>query len=168
LHSSSRFPGLQLADQFKCHDFPWGRAALLTADDMRHPEMAKLAAIDGAQLLIVPGMLLAPWESTLALPSRAAENRICLAYSNTNNTEQAGLLAGLHQDFTLMTPWEERSFDGFINQPLLTLQQPGEPIISAVLNLPAANNKLMSAQTELILDRPWHLSGELVRAKSGG
>jgi hypothetical protein len=62
-----------------------------------------------------------------------------------------------------MTPWAEREFDGYINQPLITLQQPGQNITSGRVNLPAANNKLMSEQTDLILGRPWRLSGELVR-----
>lgn len=163
LHSGARFDGLQQAESFECIDLPWGRLALLTAEDMRHPEMAKLAAIKGAHLLAVPGRDLEPWEAALALPSRAAENRICLIYSNLAAKNCAGMIADLPQDFTLMTPWAEREFDGYINQPLITLQQPGQNITSGRVNLPAANNKLMSEQTDLILDRPWRLSGELVR-----
>lgn len=163
LHGSARFPGLQLADRFNSIDLPWGRLALLTADDMRHPEMSKLAAIEGVHLLVVPGKLLEPWEATLALPSRAAENRMCLAYSSFALGDCAGMIADLHEDFTLMTPWAQRSFDGFINQPLITNQVPGEPMTVASVNLPAANNKLMSEQTDLILQRPWELSGELIR-----
>ncbi|MEH6586112.1 MAG: carbon-nitrogen hydrolase family protein [Halioglobus sp.] len=163
LHASARFPGLQLAENFDSIDFSWGRLALLTADDMRHPEMSKLAAIEGVHLLVVPGKLLETWEATLALPSRAAENRICLAYSSLAVGEHGGMIADLHQDFTLMTAWAQRSFDGFINQPLITQQIPGQRITLASVNLLAANNKLMSEQTDLILDRPWELSGELIR-----
>ncbi|MEP5568850.1 MAG: carbon-nitrogen hydrolase family protein [Halioglobus sp.] len=163
VHGSARFDGLELAQSFECIDLPWGRIALLTADDMRHPEMAKLAAIEGAQLLAVPGKALEPWESSLALPSRAAENRVCLIYCSAAEENGSGLIASLHRDFTLMTPWAQRKFDGFINQPLITSQLPGQRVTIAKVDLPAANNKLMSAQTDLILDRPWMLSDDIVR-----
>jgi deaminated glutathione amidase len=165
LHSSERFPDLLLGTQFQLVDVPWGRLALLTADDMRYPEMAKLAAIGGAHLLVVPGKLLEPWESRWALPSRAAENRVCVAYASEPQDNAGSLIAGLHRDFTLMTPWQQREFDGYINQPLLTRQGRAGKLISATLDLETCSNKLMSAQTDLIADRPWRLSGELV---SGG
>ena len=72
LHQSSRFDNLIPGEQLHTIDLPWGRLAVLTADDMRHPEMTKLAAIAGADAVLVPGHLLADWEATLALPSRAA------------------------------------------------------------------------------------------------
>ncbi len=133
--------------------------ALLTADDMRYPEMAKLAAIAGAQVLIVPGQLLEPWEAPLALPSRAAENRVCVLYSSAPLAEEAGLIADLDTDFTLMTPWQTRQFDGYINQPRLTAQT-GAVTLGAI-HPAAANNKLMSERTDLILDRPWKLIAQL-------
>ena len=168
LHESSRFPGLVPGSELATHDTRWGRVALLTADDMRYPELAKLAAIEGVQLLLVPGHLQAEWEAQFALPSRAAENRLCLAYACTDFGGAAGMLANLTSDFTLMEPWQDRSFDGFINQPLITRQDCSAAFISARLNLPAADNKLMSAQTDLILDRPWQLSQTLVEELDHG
>ena len=48
------------------------------------------------------------------------------------------LIADLETDFTLMTPWKERTFDGYINQPLLTRQSTVEPITSARIHPAAA------------------------------
>ena len=168
LHTSERFPGLLPGDRLGFMDLPWGRLALLTADDMRYPETAKLAAIGGAHLLAVPGKLLEPWESRWALPSRAAENRVCVAYASEALDGAGSLIAGLHRDFTLMTPWQQREFDGYINQPLLTGEGVAGKMISATLDLQAAGNKLMSAQTDLIADRPWRLSGEMVNGGNDG
>ena len=168
LHTSERFPDLVPGARLQLVDMSWGRLALLTADDMRYPETAKLAAIGGAHLLVVPGKLLEPWESRWALPSRAAENRLCVAYASEPLDNAGSLIAGLHRDFTLMTPWQQREFDGYINQPLLTGQGEAGKLISATLDLEASSNKLMSAQTDLIADRPWRLSGELVSGGSDG
>ena len=71
----------------------------------------------------------------------------------------AGLVATLERDFTVMTEWQERQFDGFINQPLLTRQSTG--VTLARVHPLAACNKLMSAQTDLLLDRPRKLSTRL-------
>lgn len=115
LHDSSRFPGLTTPNAMTLVDLPWARVALLTSEDAWSPELIKVAAVQGAHVLVVPGQLLAPWEHSLALPSRAAENRICVVYSSRPVAGKAGLIANLDTDFTLMTPWQERKFDGYIN-----------------------------------------------------
>ncbi len=168
LHLCDRLPGMRTGETFNTIEMPWGRLALMTAEDMRHPEMTKLAAIDGAQLIAVPGRLLEQWDSELALPSRAAENRVCIAYASQPLNGSGSLLADLQEDFTLMTEWQHREFDGYINQPLVTRQAEGEQLLSGNLNLPAANNKLMSAQTDLIGDRPWRLSTGLTEGLDHG
>lgn len=161
VHASGRFPDIVCADELTLVDLPWARVAILTSDDARSPELVKVAAIRGAHILIVPGHLLESCEVGLALPSRAAENRICLVYSSRPLQGQAGLIADLDTDFTLMTPWQERDFDGYINQPRLTPQRAS--VTSALIHPIAATNKLMSERTDLILDRPWQLSGILAQ-----
>lgn len=162
LHGSKRLGPILAGDTMKLVDLPWARIALLTADDARYPELVKVAAIEGAHVLVVPGQLLEAWEHNLALPSRAAENRMCVVYSSRPVEGKAGMIADLDADFTLMTPWRERAFDGFINQPRITVQDIAGDITSALIHPVAANNKLMSERTDLILDRPWHLSEKLV------
>lgn len=164
LHDSARFPGLVKAQRLRTIDLPWCRLALMSADDLRYPEAAKLAALAGAQVIAVPGRLLEPWEATLALPSRAAENRLSLVYSARPLQGRAGVIATLHEDFTLMTPWRERAFDGHINQPLLTPQVPGSACTLATVNPVASLNKLMSTDTDLLAHRPRHLCGGIIAA----
>lgn len=162
LHQSERMGSISTGDCMSLIDLPWARIALLSADDARHPELVKVAAIEGAHLLVVPGHLLHSWEHSLALPSRAAENRLCVVYCSRSLAGQAGLIADLDTDFTLMTPWVERRFDGYINQPRITAQSATQAVTSARIHPLAATNKLMSERTDLILDRPWFLSGTLV------
>ncbi len=162
LHATESFPQLYPGSELHLVDLPWGRIALLTADDARYPEVAKLAAIGGAHALVVPGKLREPWEATLGLSSRAAENRLCLVYSSVPLEGRAGMIADLETDFTIMTPWKERKFDGLINQPLITMQALDKPVTSARIRPVAACNKLMSERTDLIQDRPWRLSAGLV------
>jgi hypothetical protein len=102
------------------------------------------------------------WEEAYGLRSRAAENRICVVASSRPLAGRAGLIASLEREFTLMTPWHERKFDGFINAPLVTEQIPGSAITVADIHPNAACNKLMSERTDLLLDRPWHLSEDLL------
>ena len=62
-----------------------------------------------------------------------------------------------------MTPWRERQFDGRINEPVITSQEPDVAIVTGTVHPAAACNKLMSEATDLLLDRPWRLSEDLVR-----
>tara|TARA_R110002049_G_scaffold229987_1_gene402135 strand:- start:10636 stop:12348 length:1713 start_codon:yes stop_codon:yes gene_type:complete len=160
LHSAGAAPGLQLADELQLVDMPWGRLAILSGHDLLFPEVVKLAAIRGAQVLAVPCAFQQGWEREFGLLSRAAENRLCIVASG--GAEFPGAILDLQSDFTLMTPWQEREFDGYINAPLVTEQLPGEPLTTACIHPQASNNKLMSEQTDLILDRPWRLSADLL------
>ncbi len=138
-------------------DVEWGRLAMLVGNDSLYPELVKLAALDGAHLLAVPLGTTEPADTTLGLPSRAAENRLCILASG--RAGHGGLIASLEGEFTLMEHWPTRVFDGNINTPLLTWQR-GE-VTQGLLNLRAAANKLMSAQTDLLADRPWQLCAPL-------
>ncbi|MEM1113611.1 MAG: carbon-nitrogen hydrolase family protein [Pseudomonadota bacterium] len=164
IHFAERYRWSRLGDQLKPVDLPWGRVALLAGDDAVHPEWVKCAALAGCHLIAAPLDVQASWEIEYGLPSRAAENRVCIAASSFDRHGCAGLIATLERDFTIMTEWQERQFDGFINQPLLTAQS-GQ-ITCASTHPQAACNKLMSAQTDLLLDRPRTLSTRLVENHS--
>lgn len=160
LHHTGAAPNLQLADDLQLVDMPWGRLAILSGHDLLFPEAVKLAAIRGAQVLAVPCAFQQEWERYYGLLSRAAENRLCIVASAAGKFP--GAILDLQRDFTLMTPWRERKFDGYINAPLVTEQITGEPLTTACIHPQASNNKLMSQQTDLILDRPWRLSADLL------
>ncbi|MBB5210167.1 nitrilase-related carbon-nitrogen hydrolase [Microbulbifer hydrolyticus] len=135
-------------------DLPWGRVAILTGNDCRYPELARIAALGGAHCLLMPvGAEALGVEShrenlPLLLAARAAENRVCLAAVKGKG---GGMVASLEREFTLMEPWQERRFDGNINHPLVTLQR-GE-VTLASLAPRAAANKMISANTHLLRSR---------------
>ncbi len=160
LHAVNRLSWSQLGHSLQTIDLPIGRAAVLVGDDAAYPELVKVAALQGVHMLLLPYRGQEAWESELGLPSRAAENRICIVASAPWGNNCGGLIATLERDFTLMTPWHERTFDGYINTPLITGQRPG--ITLAAIHPQAAENKVMSENTDLLLQRPWRLSGTLV------
>lgn len=162
LHRCERHAWSRPGDSFEPVELPWGRLALFAGDDLAFPELAKVAALDGAHALAAPLALQEPWEECYGLRSRAAENRVCLVASSRPLQGRAGLIADLHEEFTLMTEWRQRIFDGYINAPLVTEQLPGKTLTAALIHPAAARNKLMSERTDLLLDRPWRLSGELL------
>jgi predicted amidohydrolase len=162
LHRCERYPWMTTGDHLSTVDLPWGRLAMITGDDMVFPELVKVAALQGAHLLVAPVMLQEPWEESFGLRSRAAENRVCMAVSSRPLQQRSGLIADLEAEFTLMTEWKKRSFDGYINNPRITEQGTEPGSVCARIHPRAACNKLMSERTDLLLDRPWQLSAGLV------
>lgn len=165
LHRCLRHAWSVPGDRFELVELPWGRLALFAGDDLVFPELAKVAALRGAHAIAAPLSLQEPWEEAYGLRSRAAENRLCLVASSCPLQGRAGLIADLEREFTLMTAWLERSFDGYINAPLVTRQLPGVQITTAQIHPAAADNKLMSERTDLLRDRPWQLCGDLLRER---
>jgi predicted amidohydrolase len=165
LHRSERYPWMTTGEGLSTVDMPWGRLALITGDDMLFPELVKVAALKGALVLAAPLRLQEPWEERFGLRSRAAENRVCVVASSRPLDGRAGLIADLEREFTLMTQWQERRFDGFINAPLVTEQLTDTGITAAEIHPSAARDKLMSERTDLLLDRPWRLSGDLLKSR---
>jgi predicted amidohydrolase len=163
LHRCERYPWMNLGDELSTVDLPWGRLSMITGDDMVFPELVKVAAIQGAHVIAAPLQLQEPWEEAYGLRSRAAENRICLLASSRPLRQKGGLIADLESEFTLMTEWQQRPFDGYINAPIVTQQGVVPGVVSSKIHPQAACNKLMSERTDLLLDRPWQLSADLLR-----
>ena len=161
LHSAARYPWHRPADDLVTLQTPLGKVALVCGDDVIYPEVFKLAALQGVHLVLAPFDCQESWENQYGLLSRAAENRICVVASSRDNAVGGGLIASLEREFTIMQPWQQRQFDGNINYPILTRQQ--ADVVTATLYPAAAGNKLMSANTDLLLQRPWHLSQEIVK-----
>ena len=163
LHACARFPWATQGEELSLVDLPWGRLALIAGDDAVYPELVKVAALRGAHVMAVPLQLQESWEEKFGLRSRAAENRICVLASSRSLRGRAGLIADLEREFTLMTEWHQRRFDGYINAPLVTSQAPGEAVTVASIQPVSACDKLLSERTDLLLDRPWRLSNDLWR-----
>jgi len=165
LHGSVRWNWAEEGNTLTIIDLPWGKVAMLNSDDAAIPEIVKVAALKGIHCLVVVGDFQEPWETRFGIPSRAAENRICVVAAGHQNLP--GMICSLERDFTILTPWAERKFDGKINQPLITHQNYADAFTAASIHPNAASNKLMSENTDLLTDRPWFLSHDLTDPKLG-
>ncbi|WND03548.1 nitrilase-related carbon-nitrogen hydrolase [Temperatibacter marinus] len=159
IHKSHRSASKTLAKELITLDLEWGRVAMMHSDDAAYPEIVKVAALKGIHTLLVPADFQEQWEWQYGLPSRAAENRICVIAAD----KEKSMIASLEREFTIMTTWEERQFDGKINEPLLAWQVRGKPYLEALFHPQAACNKVMSEATDLLKDRPWFLSEALIK-----
>lgn len=179
LHFCQRYQWSALGDDLNIIELPLEqgsiKVAMLTADDANIPEIVKIAALNGIHLLLVPFDIQEACEIQYNLLSRAAENRICIvaasqekslsinSVSNNNKAngnkskqtpqKSTGLIVNLTTDFTLLTQWKSRKFDGYINQPIVKYQH--GKITKAVIHPIAADNKLMEAKTDLLRNSPW-------------
>ncbi|NTU82081.1 MAG: carbon-nitrogen hydrolase family protein, partial [Chloroflexales bacterium] len=140
---------------------PWGRLALVVGDDSIYPESFRLAALGGAEVVALPMQLMERWELETGLRERAAENRVCLVAASRPTDFGASAIMTLPKDFTLMTPWETRPFDGILSTPIIT-QASAEPGLTRASIHPAnAQNKQVSYRTNLLDGRPWQLVGAI-------
>jgi len=168
LHTIKRHGWSKQGDDLLTYNLPWGRVAVIVGDDSVFPELIKVAALQSVQAILIPFDIQEQWEARFGLLSRAAENRVCVIAASRTKSIGSGLIATLERDFTILTPWQERQFDGMINNPIVTVQDAAGGLTKAVIHPAAANNKLMSANTDLLMQRPWQLSDDLVDTKQFG
>lgn len=158
LHQSQRYgQQLELGQNLLVADLAFGKVGLVVGEDAVYPEVFRLLALQGADLVLISGHVQERWELETGLVERSAENRLCLAFASRAQAVGASFLADLESDFTLMTPWAERIFDGKINMPRIRLASRFPGVLSAPLHLDRARNKVISSRTHLLDDRPWHL-----------
>jgi len=163
VHRSERFAFSTLEDQFASVDLPCGRVAVVTSDDSIYPETFRLLALAGVEVALLPLSPLEDWELQTGLLERSAENRINLLVAPDCSDHGVGFITSLQTDFTVMTEWAERPFDGLLSQPQWH-RCPADPGVSLYPVRPAnAANKVVSRNTDLLADRPWQLVGAIVR-----
>lgn len=163
IHSSKRTQWSVLGDAIITADLPFGRIAMATSDDTIYPEHFRLLALAGAEIVIAPVAPLEGWELRTGLIERAAENRVNLLAPCKPSPLGRGLAACLQTDFTLLTEWNERPFDGLLSQPEL-IWMSDEPVTLARLRPANAANKIVSRGTDLLAGRPWNLIESIVQA----
>lgn len=163
VHHSQRFAWSELDDQFELLETDFGRLALATSDDSIYPETFRLLALAGAEVASVPLSPLEDWELQTGLLERSAENRINLVVAVDSSSHGPGFATELQTDFTVMTEWHEREFDGLLSQPIWH-RSSGEPGVTVVRLRPAnAADKVVSRNTDLLAGRPWDLAAAIVR-----
>jgi len=166
-HNCGMYPWVNdLGSDIVVEALSFGNVAMIVGQDVIFPETSKIAAIKDADILVVMTKILEEWETRLCLPSRAAENRVCLIASSSSH--KSGIIADLEREFTILTEWKERQWDGNINKPIITPVEAGkshDAITFAMIHPGAAFNKVMSKNTDLIQGRPWKLGDRILSQK---
>lgn len=164
LHASARYAWSGLGDDLQTLKLGDAHVAVLSSDDALYPELGRLLAMRGVDLLVVPAAPLEAWELRTGLVERAAENRMNLVAACQPSELGTSLICSLQRDFTVMTPWAQRPFDGLLSQPELT-RAPFQPGITTATVYPAAaSNKVVSLGTDLVRGRAWWLSKPITDA----
>ena len=162
LHANTRYQGqIQLGQALKVVQLPFAKVALIVGDDSIYPETFRLASIQGAELIIAPLHLQETWEVELGLPERAAENRMCILVAARPNAIGASMFFDLWDDYTLMTPWKERLFDGTISAPLVHKAPRYTGLFTHTVHPKTTANKILSPMTHVVESRPWHLASAI-------
>lgn len=157
LHPSARYRFSSLAESVVVCDAGYSKLAVLTSDDACIPESFRLAALAGADTICVPGQPQESWEVPLGLLERSAENRVNLLAAMQPGPLGRSLATCLTRDFTVMTPWAERPFDGLLSQPPYLVAENAPGLTLARFNPACADNKVVSLGTDLLAGRPWQL-----------
>ena len=163
LHRNERHPWSKLADAIKIEPLPWARLALIVGDDSIYPETFRLASLQDAEVVALPFTLLERWEVDTGLLERSAENRLCLVAATRPTSFGASLITTLWDDFTIMTPWKTRPFDGHISYPVVTRSSAKTGLTVSTIHPAHAQNKFVSKSTDVVDGRPWQLLDAIVK-----
>lgn len=145
------------ADSVSVADTAFGRIAVLCGGDSVFPETMRLAALQSVSTVLIPASLLEDWEGRTGIIERAAENRVNIVVASNHPGERGSLIASLQKDFTIMTEWRNREFDGLLSAPEVFRPATGEDLVLATIHPLAAANKECSRNTHLLASRPWNL-----------
>jgi predicted amidohydrolase len=138
---------------------PWARFAIVVGDDSLYPETFRLASLQNCEVVAVPTHILEKWEVETGLLERSAENRICLTVASRPTKFGASLITTLWEDFTIMTPWKNRPFDGNISYPIVTrAKNKTSALTTATIHPKNAENRFVSKSTDVVDGRPWFLT----------
>ncbi len=150
LHETPRLgwarPG---GDRLLTADLPWGRMAVVVGDDIRLPEVTRLAAVRGAAVVAVCHQPASDADVDLALAERSAENRVCVVAAAPAGPVAGCALIDPPAD-SLWSPSRAQPFDGAINLPDLQRIEPGRDCLIGVVHPARARNREISRQTNLV------------------
>jgi predicted amidohydrolase len=158
LHRCARHAWAVPGDALRTFDLPWGRLAMLAGDDAIYPEASRLAAIAGAEVLAISFAAQESWELATGLVERSAENRLCVVAATQGSPLGTSLITTLEEDFTVMTPWKHRAFDGLLSFPIVARADAGAAIFRTTVHPVRAHNRVVSHRTDVVAGRPWQLA----------
>ena len=151
LHSTNGAESVAVADT------EFGRIAVMSDRDAIFPETMRLASMQSVSTVLIPANLQENWEGRTGIVERAAENRVNIVCASALEGERSSLIASLQKDFTIMTEWKEREFDGLLSAPVVHRTDATTAPLVAAIHPAAASNKECSSNTHLIASRPWQL-----------
>ena len=163
VHESARFADSARASQFSAVELPFGRVAVITSDDSIYPETFRLLALAGVEVAVVPLSPLEDWELATGLLERSAENRINLLVAPDTLARGCGFITALQTDFTVLTEWQDRPFDGLLSQPEWFVCPAQAGVFLHTVRPANAANKVVSRNTDLLADRPWRVASAITR-----
>ena len=153
LHDAARLPWAKGAGGgVSTLDLPWGRLALAVGDDIRLPEVARLAAVEGVSVLAVCHRPAEPADVSLLLAERAAENRMCIVAAAAPGRVQGCALINPPAD-SLWAPVRTKPFDGTINKPEVRLLADDEGYLLSTIHPRRATRREVSKGTDLVQGR---------------
>ncbi|MDH3589594.1 MAG: hydrolase, partial [Gammaproteobacteria bacterium] len=155
MHATTRYRWSSTDTETPTLETRHGKVGILCGDDAIFPEVFRLYAMRGVSIMLIPADFAESWEAATGLVERAAENRINIVAASHADSAASGLIATLQKDFTIMTPWEDREFDGLLSAPVV--QRCDDDLLVADIHPLAAANKECSRNTHLINSRPWWL-----------
>ena len=164
LHASNSYAWAELGSDIAIAELPFGRVGLATGDDVIYLEMFRLLVINGAEIAAVPFTAKEQWELTTGLIERAAENRLNMLAVTRSSPLGASFGCSLHKDFTVLTEWESREFDGKLTYPIMTNARDSAGITYVELTPKWAANKIVSRGTDVVRGRAWTLAQPIVAA----
>ena len=162
LHVGERHSWAAPGDEINTLDLPFAHVGMLTGEDVVYPEAFRLLALEGVDTALVPYCAQEDWEILTGLFERAAENHINMVAVNGGAIPGGTFAARLHKDFTILTPWETREFDGKLTFPPMTVAKEDAAVTHAELTPAHAANKVVSVGTDLLRGRAWALASPLV------
>lgn len=162
LHVGERHSWAAPGDEINTLDLPFAHVGLVAGEDAVYPEVFRLLALKGVDTVLAPYAAQEDWEMTTGLLERAAENHINMVAVNGGALPGGTFAARLHKDFTILTPWETREFDGKLTFPPLTAAKDGAAVTHAEITPAYAANKVVSVGTDLLSGRAWALASPLV------
>ncbi|WP_088653211.1 nitrilase-related carbon-nitrogen hydrolase [Geofilum rhodophaeum] len=132
-------------------DTPWGRLGMLVCFDWMFPEVWRLLALKGVQLIAHPSNLVLPWCQT-AMPGYALTNRVFTATCNRVGSE--GELHFTGQSL-LVSPTGEALLRGSADQ---------EEVLVSEVDWQAATNKAITSRNDAFGDRRTAVYGIEIKA----
>lgn len=150
------------ATQVETVDTEYGRLAAVSGTDAVFPETMRLVGLESVSTVLIPASLLEDWEGRTGVVERSAENRVNIVLASAQPGERGSVIASLQKDFTIMTEWQERKFDGLLSAPVVYRSSNDLELLIAEIHPAAASNKECSANTHLLASRPWNLLQPIV------